>query len=187
MIEYIAVGLVTLGVLLVYPRRRLPRREPQQFDDDLKVSTPTDAHDRKEQTGKRTAEQTGNWKQSYQLPNDPVLVRLLGSYHHRNRTSQPIIHDARGFRKNYPEFLGDVLQTVHLIKTAPSLLDDRGLIDESSPYIGVIVRSGYEFIVAFFAIRFLGGACMPIGKSHLQPSRNGFEESHKCVETNRDG
>jgi hypothetical protein len=49
----------------------------------------------------------------------------------------------------------------------PSMLDDRGLLRDSCPYIGVLVRSGYEFLVAFFAIRVMGSACMPIGKGFL--------------------
>lgn len=104
--------------------------------------------------------------QTYKFPEDPVLIRLLSSSHHQVKSPETIIDDAGGFQKSYPELLGDILQTAHLVRTAspPSMLDERGLLKNDSPYIGVLVRSGYEFIVAFFAIRAMGGACMPIGR-----------------------
>ncbi|KAK4031690.1 hypothetical protein C8A01DRAFT_21138 [Parachaetomium inaequale] len=106
--------------------------------------------------------------QTYKFPQDPVLVRLLSSPHHQTKSSEPIIHDARGFRKSYPELLSDILQTAHLVRTASprSMLDERGLLRDSSPYIGVLA-GGYEFLVAFFAIRVMGGACMPIASGIL--------------------
>ncbi|GAB1318646.1 hypothetical protein MFIFM68171_08856 [Madurella fahalii] len=118
--------------------------------------------------------------QVHKLPQDPILVRLLASsHHHQAKSSEAIIHDVTyGFQKNYLELLEDILQTAHRARTAlpPSMLDERGILRESSsPYIGILVRSGYEFIVAFLAIRTMGGACMPIASGILP------EEAHFMV------
>ncbi|KAK3291273.1 uncharacterized protein B0H64DRAFT_367327 [Chaetomium fimeti] len=113
------------------------------------------------------------------FPQDPVLTRLLASSHHKAKSSETIIYDVtRGFQKSYPELLGDILRTAYLIRRAlpQSMLNDQGFLnDGSSPYIGILVRSGYEFIVAFFAIRAVGGACMPMASGILP------EEAHHII------
>ncbi|KAK0724102.1 hypothetical protein B0H67DRAFT_640675 [Lasiosphaeris hirsuta] len=111
------------------------------------------------------------------IPLDPILVRLLESPHHRGGRSDTVIHDARGFQKTYAELLGDVVQTANSLRKAlpPSAFDRQGLLRQDSPYVSVLVRSGYEFIVAFFAIRCLGGACMPIASGIL------VEEAHYLI------
>lgn len=44
-----------------------------------------------------------------------------------------------------------------------SAFTERGILKEEAPYVAVLTRSGYEFIVAFFAVRVLGGAPIPFG------------------------
>ncbi|KAJ6443213.1 Acyl-CoA synthetase family member 3, mitochondrial [Purpureocillium lavendulum] len=100
------------------------------------------------------------------FPSDPVLVRLLQS---AKVTTETIIHDAYGFDKTYPELLGDIVQTrdALLDQLPSSAVDKAGLLHEDRPYICVLTRGGYEFIVAFFAIRAIGGACMPLASGTL--------------------
>jgi len=118
-------------------------------------------------------------RQTYKFPQDPVLTGLLASPHRQAKGSDIIIHDAtRGFRKSYPELLNDILQTAYRLRTTlpSSVLNERGIVSNgASPYIGILVRSGYEFIVAFFAIRAVGGACMPMASGILP------EEAHYMV------
>lgn len=103
------------------------------------------------------------------FPNDPVLVRLLESA--KTITGQ-IIHDDYGFDKTYAELLADIMQTRDALRTQlpPSVLNKHGLLHEDRPYICALTRGGYEFIVAFFAVRAIGGACMPLGE-HLKNPR----------------
>ncbi|KAH6843247.1 hypothetical protein B0I37DRAFT_330943 [Chaetomium sp. MPI-CAGE-AT-0009] len=128
---------------------------------------------------RRRSASTATRGHAYKLPQDPVLTRLLASSHHKAKSSETIIYDVtRGFQKSYPELLGDILQTAYLIRRAlpQSMLNDQGLLnDGSSPYIGTLVRSGYEFIVALFAIRAVGGACMPMASGILP------EEAHHII------
>lgn len=100
--------------------------------------------------------------QSHKFPNDPLLVRLLcaakGFPNH-----DTAIHDVAGFEKLYPDRLGDIMRTrdfLHAQLPATSLNDD-GIIYKESQYIAIFARSGYEFIVVFFAIRAIGGIRTP--------------------------
>lgn len=99
------------------------------------------------------------------FPNDPILVRLLQAAG-QDTTNEPIVCDDYGFEKTYAQLLGDVLQTRSLIiqNLPPSALDNRGILVQKNPYICALAVSGYEFLVAFFAIRALGGACIPFSK-----------------------
>ncbi|RDW92906.1 uncharacterized protein DSM5745_00228 [Aspergillus mulundensis] len=100
------------------------------------------------------------------LPADPILVKLLQA---SRTTTEPIIFDDYGYTKSYPQLLFDVVRTWESLKQAlhPSALDARGLVRQERPYIAAITRGGYEFIVAFFAIRALGGACIPLAPGIL--------------------
>ncbi|UNI19532.1 hypothetical protein JDV02_005712, partial [Purpureocillium takamizusanense] len=95
------------------------------------------------------------------IPNDPMLVQLLKVV---RRTTEPMIHDGYGFDKTYADLLGDVIQTRNLLRTRlpPAALDSEGLVQKSRPYVIILANSGYEFIVGFFAIRAIGGACIPL-------------------------
>lgn len=97
------------------------------------------------------------------FPNDPVLVRLLKS---AKLTTGIIIHDAYGFHKSYSDLLGDIIETRAVLWTnlLPTSLNAQGILRNDCPYVCVLTRTGYEFIVAFFAIRAIGGACVPFGK-----------------------
>ena len=98
------------------------------------------------------------------LPGDPILIRLLEA---ARLTEEQVIYDHYGFDKTYAQLLGDILATRDRLRLdlPASLLTPDGLIDEKRPYIAALTNGGYEFIVAFFAIRALGGACFPFCKS----------------------
>ncbi|KAI0537876.1 adenylate-forming enzyme AfeA [Xylaria digitata] len=97
------------------------------------------------------------------FPNDPVLVKLLGSAK-RVSSSHVIIKDFVGFEKTYPELLSDVFKTRDQLKSLlpASNFDERGLLREDSVYVTALTRTGYEYVVAFFAVRALGGAYVPL-------------------------
>ncbi len=142
-LETAAAVLICLGIVVIFPSWR-KARSPMVTQEPIR----------------------------HKFPQDPILVKLLDSPHRQSQSSPTVIHDVTyGFEKTYAELLDDILQTVHRLRNAlpPSMLDEGGVFhvlrDDCSPYIGILVKSGYEFIVAFFAIRAIGGACMPIGKS----------------------
>jgi malonyl-CoA/methylmalonyl-CoA synthetase len=105
------------------------------------------------------------------FPQDPILVRLLIASQ-RTSDPEPVIHDVMGFTKGYPDLLADILLTrARALQSLPeSALTKQGLLNDSFPYVFFLTESGYEFLVAFFAIRALGGAAMPLGKSRLSRS-----------------
>ena len=102
---------------------------------------------------------------THKLPSDPVLVKLLQAAQERGN-GKPIIYDAHGFEKTYGQLLGDIIQTRNLMIEGlpPSSLTNRVILHEETPYVCVSALSGYEFLVSFFAIRALGGACIPFSK-----------------------
>lgn len=101
------------------------------------------------------------------FPQDPLLVKLLEA---SRSTTDTIVHDENGLKKSYPELLGDILKTRDAIRKSipPSSMDNLGMLRPEAPYIGFLALSGYEFLVAFFACRAIGGACMPFGKVHYE-------------------
>lgn len=103
------------------------------------------------------------------FPHDSVLVKLLVAARQTSDT-KTIVHDALGFEKSYPELLGDVLKTRQLLwaRLPPSAIDDRGLLRGDSQYVAILAKSGYEFLVAFFSIRAMGGVCVPLGERPRQ-------------------
>ena len=93
---------------------------------------------------------------AYEFPDDPVFVRLLAASARYPR-SEAIVHEKNGCEKTYPELLNDILHTRNLIREQLSGFDQQGLLREHHVYISVISSSAYEFIVAFFAVRAIGG------------------------------
>ncbi|KJZ76351.1 hypothetical protein HIM_04080 [Hirsutella minnesotensis 3608] len=100
------------------------------------------------------------------LPNDPILVKLLEA---AVLTEEQVIFDRYGFQKTYSELLGDVIATRNLIRDRlPTFsLTADGLLAEHTPYLAALTHGGYEFVVAFFAIRAIGGACFPFSAAIL--------------------
>jgi malonyl-CoA/methylmalonyl-CoA synthetase len=98
------------------------------------------------------------------FPNDPLLVRLLEAAK-RVGGSEIIIEDFTGFKKTYLQLLHDVLTTRDkLMSLIPaSNFDDRGLLREENVFVTALTRTGYQYVVAFFAVRALGGAYTPLG------------------------
>lgn len=99
------------------------------------------------------------------FPHDPILVRLLIAAQ-QTSDSETIVHDALGFKKSYPELLTDILQTRDLLRARLPLpaTNEQGILRGEFQYVAILSRSGYEFLVAFFAIRAMGGVCMPLGE-----------------------
>lgn len=99
------------------------------------------------------------------FPQDPVLAKLLEAAQHVPG-SQLIIKDVFGFEKTYPEMLSDILVTRNDLRTRlpPQVFDERSLLCDETPYVAACTRTGYEFVVAFFAVRALGGAFLPLGE-----------------------
>jgi malonyl-CoA/methylmalonyl-CoA synthetase len=99
------------------------------------------------------------------FPNDPVLIALLSAAR-QYPGSEVVFHDVVGFEKTYPELLGDVLCTRDLIRARlpASALDENGLLSKETPYVALLTRTGYEFVVGFFAICAIGGAPMILGE-----------------------
>lgn len=99
----------------------------------------------------------------YTLPNDPILVKLQCVL---QNARGPMIHDGYGFDKDYAQLLGDAVTTRDRIlgSLPPTAVDEHGFLKSEQPYICVLALSGYEFLVAFFAIRAINGACVPFGK-----------------------
>ncbi|KAI8945865.1 adenylate-forming enzyme AfeA [Xylaria longipes] len=97
------------------------------------------------------------------LPNDPLLVKLLGSAN-RVSSSHVIVKDFVGLEKTYPELLADVLETRDQLKSLlpASQFNERGLLRDEHVFITALTRTGYEYVVAFFAVRALGGAYVPL-------------------------
>lgn len=62
-------------------------------------------------------------------------------------------------RRLYPQILSDILQMRDLLRAPlpPWTINERGILHEEIPYVAVLVRGGYEFLVGFFAIRAMGG------------------------------
>lgn len=98
------------------------------------------------------------------FPNDLLLVQFLRSAK-RCAGQGPYIYDHFGFEKTMEELIADILRMRDLMRQQlpASAFSERGIFNEETPYVAVLTRSGYEFIVAFFATRVLGGAAIPFG------------------------
>ncbi|PIG79525.1 hypothetical protein AARAC_000449 [Aspergillus arachidicola] len=117
---------------------------------------------------------------NHQFPNDFILAKFLEV---SRRFPGPMIHDEYGFDKSYAHLLGDAFRTRDdLIKALPpSNINEHGLLHDDHQYICVLARSGYEFLVAFFAIRALGGACIPFGSGILPEEAQYFlSDANSC-------
>lgn len=101
----------------------------------------------------------------FPFPNDPVLVRLLVAAN-QTPASSIVVHDAYGYEKTYPQLLVDILHMRSLLKQrlAAFATSCNGLLDDDSRYIGIISKSGYEFLVSFFTIRSIGGTPILLSK-----------------------
>lgn len=78
-----------------------------------------------------------------------------------------IIHDPScGVDATYPQLLHDILALrQRLYKCLPvSMCDEKGRIKAETPYVLILSRGNYEFIVAAFAVLAIGGALVPLGK-----------------------
>lgn len=109
------------------------------------------------------------------FPDDPALVRLLAEAKRAiNLPSIPNIVDLHlHISKDYGQLLADILQTRRrLLEALPPPNESQGILAASDSYIAIVTNSGYEFLVAFFAIRAVGGTPMPLGKpSYNTPPR----------------
>jgi malonyl-CoA/methylmalonyl-CoA synthetase len=110
-------------------------------------------------------------KTPHRFPHDPALVGLIHAA--RNRSdSGALIYDTCGHEKSLPQLIGDVIKTSQVLCTRlpPAAFDARGVLRQETPYVSVLTCSGYDFLVAFFAIRAVGGACVPLGTCCEKPA-----------------
>ncbi|UKZ72529.1 hypothetical protein TrVFT333_000159 [Trichoderma virens FT-333] len=123
------------------------------------------------------------------FPNDLLLVQFLRSAK-RCAGQGPYIHDHFGFEKSFEELIADILRMRDLMRQQlpASVFSERGVFKDEAPYVAVLTRSGYEFIVAFFATRVLGGAPIPFGSGILPEEARYFVDSSKasCILAGKD-
>lgn len=102
-------------------------------------------------------------KQQETFPNDPIFNQLLSVARQSRGT---VVYDATGIEADYARFFRDVsrLRAILQRQLPQSAFNEHGLVDENSPFICVLSAGGYEFIISFFAILSIGGACVPLGK-----------------------
>lgn len=104
------------------------------------------------------------------FPNDPIfnyLHEIAGKVH-----GTVVYDEINGIEADYARFSHDMsrLCTILREKLPPSAFNERGLFQEKSPYVAVLVTGGYEFLVSFYAILALGGACVPLGEQLASPN-----------------
>ncbi|KAM0461603.1 hypothetical protein ACHAPV_004311 [Trichoderma viride] len=123
------------------------------------------------------------------FPNDLLLVQFLRSAK-RCAGQGPYIYDHFGFEKTFEELIADILRMRDLMRQQlpDSAFSERGIFKEERPYVAVLTRSGYEFIVAFFATRVLGGAAIPFGSGILPEEAQHFVDSAEslCILAGKD-
>lgn len=98
------------------------------------------------------------------LPNEPIFRRLVEN---SKSIRNVIIHDPScGVDATYVHLLRDILALrQRLYECLPvSMFDEKGRIKEDAPYILILSRGTYEFIVASFSILAIGGALVPLGE-----------------------
>ena len=79
-----------------------------------------------------------------------------------------IVHDPScGLNAKYPQLLHDILALrQRLYECLPvSTFDEKGRMKGVNPYILILSRGNYEFIVASFSVLAMGGALVPLGES----------------------
>jgi malonyl-CoA/methylmalonyl-CoA synthetase len=99
-----------------------------------------------------------------QFPNDPLLVKLLQAAC-QTPSTKIIVFDDLGFERTYSDLLGDIIQTRNSLLPrlrggGPCRTDHF----QQESFVAILSCGGYEFLVAFFAIRAAGGVCVPLGK-----------------------
>ncbi|MCJ1348491.1 hypothetical protein MMC31_006723, partial [Peltigera leucophlebia] len=104
---------------------------------------------------------------SSKLPNEPIFRRLVEN----NKTvHNVIVHDPScGVNAKYPQLLRDILALrQRLYECLPvSMFDEKGRMKGDNPYILILSRGNYEFIVAAFSVLAIGGALVPLGPNIL--------------------
>jgi malonyl-CoA/methylmalonyl-CoA synthetase len=100
----------------------------------------------------------------HMLPADPVLERLL--IEAQRATDPEIIVDfGRQCKKSYSHLLGDILKTRDQFcvqEEQPGLNQNKSYQDVT--YVSILTNNGYEYMVAFFAIRAMGYTPMALGR-----------------------
>lgn len=111
---------------------------------------------------------------AFTFPNDPLLVDLLTAA----RATSPlqiVVQDVLGFEKSYSHLMGDIEQTRQdLLAQLPSSSFDKRALFAEIQNVGIMTRSAYEFMVAFFAVRAVGGAAMPLGEQTVKTELAGL-------------
>ena len=108
---------------------------------------------------------------SQKVPNEPIFHRLV----EQSKSNHNVIfHDpSNGISAKYPQLFYDILLLrQRLYGSLPaSMFDEKGRIKEDTPYVFILSRGNYEFIVASFTVLAVGAALVPLGKfiGNLQP------------------
>ena len=100
---------------------------------------------------------------STSLPNEPAFRRLVEN---RKLIHDVIVHDPScGVNATYPQLMHDILALrERLYECLPeSMFDEKGRIKDEAPYILILSKGTYEFIVASFYVLALGAALVPLG------------------------
>lgn len=106
---------------------------------------------------------------SSDLPDEPHFRQLV----HNSQTIQhAIFRDPECLvDAGYDQLLSDILSLKHRLYEAlpASSFDEKGMIQEERPYICILAPTGYEFVVAAFAVLAVGAAMVPLGNSKPPP------------------
>lgn len=95
------------------------------------------------------------------FPNDPIFTRLLNLGH---SVPDVVISDKYGIEAGYEELFEDIAHLRRLLKTSlpAGAFDSKGLLQPEYRSIASMTASVYHFVVSFFTIVSLGGACVPL-------------------------
>ncbi|KIM94583.1 hypothetical protein OIDMADRAFT_60364 [Oidiodendron maius Zn] len=116
-----------------------------------------------------------------ELPNEPTFVELLRVF---RQVHQIIVHDPQnGVDADYSQFFTDLLRMREILyESLPKdMFDEQNIIREESPYVFILSRGDYEFIIASFAILSIGGALVPLS-TEISPEE-ASQLLHRCKST----
>ena len=99
------------------------------------------------------------------FPNDAIFTNLVNL---RDTVPGVVISDKYGIEAGYEDLFDDIAQLRRTLRQQlPSeSFDSRGLLHPESGRIASITTSVYHFLISFFAIASLGGACVPLCESN---------------------
>jgi hypothetical protein len=99
------------------------------------------------------------------FPNDTFFSNLFSCAERFPSTAIAVNDPANGVSATYNQLIGDIVATRKRIYDAwpHEIFDGQGILN-SSPWIGLLVPTSYEFVVGCLVILSIGGAIMPMRK-----------------------